>query len=145
MPMITKELIEEQRKMNKYKSFIFESYGSMPVYETCNGCTQEFLDKHNLTLEEYEFMNECNTHCFNCINCVDCENCSECDGCYMCMNCYNCESCNKCSRCNSCICCNSCIRSEECKGCYNCVYDYYETYKQTLGLSEELFIRGIIL
>ena len=61
------------------KSFVFKDWFQFHkdktlIYINCNGCTQEFLDNHNLTLEEYEKMNESNTHCWNC---YDCKNCND--------------------------------------------------------------------
>ena len=45
--------------------------------DNCNGCTQDFLDEHNVTLEDYEKMNESNSKCWNC---WDCNNCIDCYG-----------------------------------------------------------------
>ena len=60
-----------------------------------NGCTQEFLDKHNITLEEYEKMNKYhyNSRCFNCWNCYNCVESLNCNDCYWCENCKNCNNC----------------------------------------------------
>lgn len=71
--------------------------------EICNGCTQEFLNEHNITLEEYSKKNTSNKRCWNCWECnkcYDCWNCSNCEGCFNCWNCINCKSCVECIGCD---------------------------------------------
>ena len=50
----------------------FQKYLKNNPNEKCNGCSQEFLNENNITLEEYSIMNESNTRCWNAL---DCENC----------------------------------------------------------------------
>ena len=90
-----------------------------------NGCTQEFLDEHNITFEEYDEMlyEKKIEGCFNCWNCENCFCCMDCTNCIDCSNCENCEYCEDCEECNHCINCTKCINCiscEECKKCSDC-------------------------
>ena len=67
--------------------------------ESFNGCTQEFLDEHNITLEEYgEIMykkgNNLCFNCWNCEHCYECVNCNDCKNCRGCDNCLDCKDCH---------------------------------------------------
>ena len=57
-----------------------EFYDDIHFDDWINGCTQVFLDEHDITLEEYEKMNESNICCFNCYKCKNCINCEGCHG-----------------------------------------------------------------
>ena len=77
-----KEFLDEENYLfNNRRSIDFEKLG----YDyNVNGVTQKFLDKHDITLEEYSNMNESNTRCWNCWMCEDC---SHCESCIKCRNC----------------------------------------------------------
>ena len=113
------------------KSFMFKDWfqfhnDKTSIYVNCNGVTQRFLDEHDITLEEYEKMNESNICCFNCYKC---KNCINCEGCHECINCEKCMRCNECTKCNNslyssnckkCSNCELCTRCENCKHCQSC-------------------------
>ena len=125
-----------------------EFYDDIHFDDWINGCTQVFLDEHDITLEEYaEIMyKKKNKVCFNCWNCeyckdcedctdgcdcfdcdgckecTKCEQCGNCDECYECDNCSNCENCNRCSLCGE---CNNCESCENCENCIECKYCRY--------------------
>ena len=107
------------------KSFMFKDWfqfhnDKTSIYVNCNGVTQRFLDEHDITLEEYEKMNESNICCFNCYKCKNCINCEGCHECINCEGCHECINCEKCMRCNECTKCNNSLYSSNCKKCSNC-------------------------
>ena len=67
-----------------------------------NGCTQEFIDYMEITVEECERTNKTNRFCLNCYYCEDCNGCINCLGCKKCKICRNCEDCFDCDRCENC-------------------------------------------
>ena len=73
--------------------------------ERCNGCSQQFLDEHKITLAEYSVINEGNSRCWNCWKCEGCSDCNDCD---YCLNCVRCTDCKRCKECTDCIKCRSC-------------------------------------
>ena len=90
-----------------------------------NGCTQDFLDEHNITLEEYgEIMykkkNKVCFNCWNCENCIWCEGCIDCTDCNRCKKCKECKKCYNCKNCCRCQICKECKKCEDCKKCQNC-------------------------
>lgn len=101
------------------KTQIFKSYDEFlsTAHVSVNGCTQEFLDKNNLTLEQFVEMNETNYSCWCCIDCIDCVRCVECT---RCDNCTRCERCVYCDRCTYCVYCDCCVYCDECTDCASC-------------------------
>ena len=107
------------------KTLIFKDEAEFDEYECeyyVNGCTQEFLDEHNIKLEEYdEIMYEkANKGCFNCWNCEHCKECNNCNNCKFCQECDNCLDCNNCSSCYNCLACNECWICDDCNDCIGC-------------------------
>ena len=108
--------------------------------EDVNLVSQEFLDEHKITLEEYDDMMEKggNEGCHNCWNCedchycvdlincesmwassssTDCKNCSACDGLLRCVNCDECYGSNDLE---DCIHCAECFNCKNCEDCFEC-------------------------
>ena len=85
---IFKTKSEYRKSLKKSKNVIY------------NGVSQEFLDKHNITLREYSILNESNDCCWNgwnCKNCYECNNCENCRNCFRCNNLKDCKECKKCA------------------------------------------------
>ena len=81
--MITKIFKDEK----EFKNYLIKTDDDI------NGCTQEFLDKHKIKIEQYSRMNKNNFRCFNCWHCRNCWNCIDCNNCYWCEDCKNCNNC----------------------------------------------------
>lgn len=80
------------------KTQIFNSYDEFKDREdkSVNGCTQRFLDRNNLTFEQFVEMNSTNEGCWQCIGCkgcVDCKDCLRCEDCEDCVDCVDCIRC----------------------------------------------------
>lgn len=66
--------------------YIYTFESELPL----NGVTQEFLDEHNITIEDYNrYRNNTNRGCFNCWNCMFCSRCIGCEELYYCWYCIN--------------------------------------------------------
>ena len=96
-------------------------------YDYCNGCTQEFLDKHKITLEDYSEQNKYNVsnRCWNCWDCKVCEKCEDC------------ESCVNCKECNECYDCKGVVNEEGLDGEYDAEYDPEEDGEWMYEIDED--------
>ena len=140
-----KEFLDEQNYLfDNQRSIDFEKLG---YDHNVNGVTQKFLDKHHITLEEYEqkYCIEENFYqgdgrryhaikgCFNCWECIECRYCEECIKCECCDDCTNCEECYGCTDCEKCTNCEECNYCNECEKCggYDDKWDaeYYQSYR----------------
>ena len=74
----------EYYKGKKYP-YIYTFNSELPL----NGVTQEFLDEHNITLEDYNRDNIANRGCFNCYDCWYCSRCINCEELHHCWYCIN--------------------------------------------------------
>ena len=103
---------EKEYNISNLKELIKETTKRIPFLESrLIGVTQEFLDKHKMSLQEYAINDKTIEHCFNCFNCWNCRRC------FNCIECENCEECvcsKDCTKCAFCEFCNNCI---DCIGC----------------------------
>ena len=120
----------------------YKEYLKKNPLEECNGVSQDFLDKHGISFEEYSVLNENNLRCWNCwecnnctgcINCIYCKKCTDCRDCTECTSCIKCKKCKDCrpsdiysknfkdcENCENCIDCKKCIKCKNCENCSNC-------------------------
>ena len=93
--------------------------------EDVNLVSQEFLDEHKITLEEYDEMMEKggNEGCYNCWKCEDCHYCIDMDECESMWNWCSCRGCKECSACDgllNCVNCDNCYGSNDLEDCIHC-------------------------